>query len=506
MPLAAATTGVDTLYLDGTQLGRVFDGIGALSAGATSRLLPDYPEPQRSQILDLLFARSGGAALHWLKVELGGDTQSTCGTEPSPMREGPDGAVNIDRGYETWLMHEAVKRNPDILLYALPWGFPAWVGHGACARATHIPPLVNGGCSNDVVANDSISSERIAKYHAAFVDAAAHASPPLNISWIGLWNEDAWTPANAEDLRSALDASDTAQHTRIAAPDQALGGAGMVVQALANTSNPKTLSTEPMRALSLPIWASEDWSLDGSEAGAGCLARALNWNYVQGRYTSTIVWSLITAIPKFTRFYGTGLLAAGEPWSGHFNQSAPIFVIAHYTQFALPGWTYLAEGNGTGWLPGGGSFTTLLSPDGRDCTVIIETMTRNHSLCKGSPPLKLPNGRRWPDRTQHLSLRLSGLPIPANRSLFQWESRLFVGNKTIDPTEHYSTLFVQQPSVVVSAGGRIAIDMTIDTLVTLTTVFGGRKGSDASPPSAQFPAHYSDSFGRADGYKTDQMP
>ena len=87
-----------SLTLDGAQHGRVFDGIGALSAGATSRFLPDYPEPQRSQLLDLLFARSGGAALHWLKFEVGGDTQSTCGTEPSPMREGLDGPVNIDRG------------------------------------------------------------------------------------------------------------------------------------------------------------------------------------------------------------------------------------------------------------------------------------------------------------------------------------------------------------------------------------------------------------------------
>jgi hypothetical protein len=28
--------------------GRTFDGVGALSAGASSRLLIDYPEPQRS--------------------------------------------------------------------------------------------------------------------------------------------------------------------------------------------------------------------------------------------------------------------------------------------------------------------------------------------------------------------------------------------------------------------------------------------------------------------------
>lgn len=69
----ADAVGNVTLHLNGAQHGRVFDGIGALSAGATSRLLPDYPEPQRSQILDLLFARAGGAALHWLKIEIGGE-------------------------------------------------------------------------------------------------------------------------------------------------------------------------------------------------------------------------------------------------------------------------------------------------------------------------------------------------------------------------------------------------------------------------------------------------
>jgi hypothetical protein len=48
-----------------------FDGIGALSAGASSRLLWDYNEPQRSQILDYLFKPSFGAALSILKVEIG---------------------------------------------------------------------------------------------------------------------------------------------------------------------------------------------------------------------------------------------------------------------------------------------------------------------------------------------------------------------------------------------------------------------------------------------------
>ena len=40
------------VVLDGSAGGRIFEGLGAASAGASSRLLIDYPEPQRSQILD----------------------------------------------------------------------------------------------------------------------------------------------------------------------------------------------------------------------------------------------------------------------------------------------------------------------------------------------------------------------------------------------------------------------------------------------------------------------
>uniref|UniRef100_A0A672T5C4 Galactosylceramidase a n=1 Tax=Sinocyclocheilus grahami TaxID=75366 RepID=A0A672T5C4_SINGR len=63
---------------DRVGLGREFDGIGGLSGGgATSRLLVNYEEPYRSQILDFLFKPNFGASLHILKVEIGGDAQTT---------------------------------------------------------------------------------------------------------------------------------------------------------------------------------------------------------------------------------------------------------------------------------------------------------------------------------------------------------------------------------------------------------------------------------------------
>ena len=49
--------------------GRTFDGLGGLSGGgATSVLLPDYPEKERSEILDFLFKPNFGLNLDILKV------------------------------------------------------------------------------------------------------------------------------------------------------------------------------------------------------------------------------------------------------------------------------------------------------------------------------------------------------------------------------------------------------------------------------------------------------
>ena len=43
------------IRIDRGSSGLEFEGIGAVSAGASSRLLIDYPEPYRSDILDFLF-------------------------------------------------------------------------------------------------------------------------------------------------------------------------------------------------------------------------------------------------------------------------------------------------------------------------------------------------------------------------------------------------------------------------------------------------------------------
>src|SRR5437879_6223268 len=88
----------DFIAINGSQGGRTFDGIGAISGGGgNTRLLTDYPAAQQSQILDYLFMPGYGADLQILKVEIGGDANSTDGAEPStcgaataaPISSGP---------------------------------------------------------------------------------------------------------------------------------------------------------------------------------------------------------------------------------------------------------------------------------------------------------------------------------------------------------------------------------------------------------------------------------
>uniref|UniRef100_A0A8C2FW68 Galactocerebrosidase n=1 Tax=Cyprinus carpio TaxID=7962 RepID=A0A8C2FW68_CYPCA len=175
--------GVDYDLDDRTGLGRSFDGIGALSGGgATSRLLVNYAEPYRSQILDYLFKPKFGASLQILKVEIGGDAQTTDGTEPSHMHYEDD--ENYFRGYEWWLMREAKKRNPNITLIGLPWAFPGWVGNGE--NWPYSFP--------DITASYVVSWILGAKqYH------------DLDIDYVGIWNERHFNNKYIKLLRYTLD-------------------------------------------------------------------------------------------------------------------------------------------------------------------------------------------------------------------------------------------------------------------------------------------------------------
>ncbi|KAM6311692.1 galactocerebrosidase [Aegotheles albertisi] len=447
---------------DAGGLGREFDGIGAVSGGgATSRLLVNYEEPYRSQILDYLFKPNFGASLHMLKVEIGGDGQSTDGTEPSHMHYEND--ENYFRGYEWWLMKEAKKRNPKIKLIGLPWTFPAWIGKGE---------------------NWPYDYPDVTAYYIVSWILGAKQYHDLDIDYIGIWNERAFSSKYIKLLRYTMDKHGL-QQVRIIASDRLWEPISFVllvdselheVVDVIGAHYPGTKTVPNALLTKKKLWSSEDYSTFNDEVGAGCWARILNQNYVNGNMTSTIAWNLVASYYEELPFGRCGLMTAQEPWSGHYKVEAPIWITAHTTQFTQPGWSYLQV---DGHLEGGGSFVALTDGLG-NLTIIIETMTRNHSQCIRPP---LPHFNVTPQRA---TFYLKG-SFYMVETLQVWHSRLGFESEN-------SSLFQQLHPVKVWKGS-FSLDLKVDEVYTLTTLKTGKKCSCPEPPPPQpFPSNYKDDF------------
>ncbi|XP_072130612.1 galactocerebrosidase isoform X1 [Mobula birostris] len=446
---------------DQAGLGPEFDGIGGLSGGgATSRLLVNYQEPYRSQILDYLFKPNFGASLHILKVEIGGDAQTTDGTEPSHMHYEDD--KNYFRGYEWWLMKEAKKRNPNIKLIGLPWAFPAWIGYGEMSPYSY--------------------PHRTAYYISSWIHGAKFYHN-LDIDYVGIWNERHFDKKYIMVLRQLLDKVGVKDVGIIAADgnwgiaddlivDPYLSDAVEIIGA----HYPGTISSSNARKTGKKLWSSEDYSTVNNNVGGGCWARILNQNYVNGNMTSTIAWNLLASYYNELPFGLDGLMTAEEPWSGHYEVQSPIWITAHTTQFTQPGWHYLKT---AGHLEKGGSYVALTDGKG-NLTIIIETMTHNHSMCVRPP---LPSFKVFP---QVVTFYLRGS--------FKKIDTLKVWHTKLDFYKNSSKFFTQHSDIKL-VNGSFSMPLEVDEIWTMTTISTGRHGSFAEPPpSSAFPKDYTDDF------------
>jgi O-glycosyl hydrolase len=447
-PRATTAAAGQTIAVDGASQGRVFDGVGALSAGASSRLLVDYPPAERSAILDYLFKPGYGASLQILKTEIGGDTNSTDGTELSD--ETQQGQVSCDTGYEWWLMEQAKRLNPAIKLYALEWGTPGWVGAGTGTTWTtqNIGYLLNWlGC---------------ARQHG------------LTINYLGGWNEKGYNATWYEELRSALNAhgysriqivaddSFSWDAASAAATDPSFNDAVSVFgdhYPCGYPSGPDCTTPAAVHALDKPLWASEMGS-SGYDSGAAALAQDINEDYVEGQMTAAVNWSLIWSAYAGLPFDGDGLMLANTPWSGSYQVGLSIWVMAHTAQFTKPGWRYLDSGSIN--LSGGGSVATLRSTASGAWSSIAETV-----------------GAHAPQQVTYQVSRLSAGPVQV------WATNLDSSNSA-DWFRHVAQV---QPH-----DGSFQLTLQPGYLYTVTTTAGQHEGSAGSPPAATMRLPYSDNF------------
>ncbi|WP_257535958.1 S-layer protein [Metabacillus litoralis] len=124
-----------TITIDGTKVDEHnrFKGFGTVTANNTSRLMLDYKEEHPKEyweIMNKLFNKDTGAGLAHVKVELGGDVNSSSGTEPATMRY-EDEPANVLRGAGFQFAADAKSINEDITVEILRWGEPRFSWNGA---------------------------------------------------------------------------------------------------------------------------------------------------------------------------------------------------------------------------------------------------------------------------------------------------------------------------------------------------------------------------------------
>jgi hypothetical protein len=447
---AAAAT---TITVNGTSAGRTFGGIGAISGGGgNTRLLADYPPAQQQQILDYLFEPDYGASLQILKVEIGGDTNSTDGSESSI--EHAEGSINCNNGYEWWLMEQAKALNPNIKFYGLAWGAPGWIGGG-------------NFWSTDMI-----------NYLVAWLNCAA--SHGLTISYLGGWNERGYNISWYEQLRSTLNsdgysnvqivgadtdwsiASDIASNSTFANAVSIIG-----VHYPCQGGDGGNADTCPANSTAIgtgkPLWASENGSQD-LNSGAPALIRSITRGYVDADLTAYINWPVVAAVYPNLPYSTDGLILANQPWSGAYSVGESLWATAQVTQFTAPGWQFLNSGSGyLGGSESNGSYVSLKSTDGTDYSTIIETTTATAA--------------------QTVNVSVSG--GLSTGTVHVWSTNLSA------PTA--ANTFAQQASIT-PVNGSYSLTVQPGYIYTLTTTTGQGKGTAASPAESTLALPYSDSF------------
>jgi hypothetical protein len=227
------------------------------------------------------------------------------------------------------------------------------------------------------------------------------------------------------------------------------------------------------------LWSSEDQPFDETgiilqrdwKPGARIWANVLNTNYIDGKVTKTETWSPVTSYYDNLAAPNSGLMYANTPWSGHYNVQSAVWVTAHTTQFAQPGWQYLDDA--CGYLKGKGSYVTLKAPSSNDYSVIVETIAATEP--------------------QDGEFQVAGGLSPG--AIHVWETN--------------ASKSLEKVSDITPQGGSFRITVEPDAIYSLTTTVGQAKGTVAPPPPLPFPFPYSEDFesteaGRAPKYLADQ--
>lgn len=416
-----------TLTIDGSQLqleqneANTIKGFGLLSCNNTSRLLMDYKweHPQVYQeVLQHLF---GGQhpLMRMLKVELGSDSNTSCGTEPAPQRAA-DEPANVARGMGFQLIADAKKIQPDLKTCMLRWAEPGFLRPSWRQVKSDDP--------DEKVPTEAF--EAMYQYYKQTVIAAWQAygylfdyiDPDRNETKHPMYRYLKWfanrLKTDQADFPEGFPVADY-HAIKLITSDQNYGtdmGTALlndpelqaVIPAVGyhyNTDDgPDKPFTKIADQLHKEVWYSEGIApvtfgtlrtQDTTGIGIGGpmsaldVANRLVKSYARSRRSLYIFQPAIGGLYPGAKYPGKQLLEMDTPWSGYFQQdTVALAVMHHFTDFAVTGWrdqtaaknwryapsATVSEVAGTENLTqafGAASVMTLVAPDETDYTVML---------------------------------------------------------------------------------------------------------------------------------------
>ena len=416
-----------TLTIDGSQLqleqneANTIKGFGLLSCNNTSRLLMDYKweHPQvYQQVLQHLF---GGQhpLMRMLKVELGSDSNTSCGTEPAPQRAA-DEPANVARGMGFQLIADAKKIQPDLKTCMLRWAEPGFLRPSWRQVKSDDP--------DEKVPTEAF--EAMYQYYKQTVIAAWQAygylfdyiDPDRNETKHPMYRYLKWfanrLKTDQADFPEGFPVADY-HAIKLITSDQNYGtdmGTALlndpelqaVIPAVGyhyNTDDgPDKPFTKIADQLHKEVWYSEGIApvtfgtlrtQDTTGIGIGGPMSALDVtnrlvkSYARSRRSLYIFQPAIGGLYPGAKYPGKQLLEMDTPWSGYFQQdTVALAVMHHFTDFAVTGWRDQTAAKNWRYVPsatvsevagtenltqafGAASAMTLVAPDEADYTVVL---------------------------------------------------------------------------------------------------------------------------------------
>ena len=411
--------GSDVEAAAANQNGLTYKGFGLLSGNSTSNLLMDYKEEAPDAYQEMLEVLFGGThpLMNHIKMEMGNDGNNSTGADSCTMRFA-DEEADASRSPGFQLAADAKKINPNIKVSILRWEMPAWVSSAWNSDKT--------GAGYEAMYK--WYSETIFDCYEKYGYILDYVNPDKNETWDPDEDFIKWFKnrlVNESDFPAYMDAAaqEAYHNIKIIASDEntslnivpsmrqdtelynAVDAVGFHYRAgdEASTADYRTLADVDDKE----VWYSEGCATFSyteyqenktTEYGGGTiggyqspLALADNFikSFVYSRKSHYIFQPAIGSFYEGSQYDHKEILSAREPWAGYVHYDPVIYMLEHFSKYAVTGWEN--EDNSAGiWrvIPnacgnnssgsdhlqnqsGNPSYMTLAAPDKSNFSVII---------------------------------------------------------------------------------------------------------------------------------------